>query len=708
MRLELDSYLKLSDDICKAPNLTARFGADDLKKIGAAVFEGYDRDLQSRRRWHERMRAAMELALQIKPGKTFPWPNAANVAFPLLTIAALQFHSRAYPALFSGPDLVKYKVTGPDTTGETSERALLVARYMSYQVLEQDEAFEEQHDRLYIHIPIVGCGFTKSRYSPREGHNVSEFVPAEDLVVDYYAKSIDQALRKTQHVLLYRNDIWERCAAGTFRDIREEPWYCHTQTPMLPKQSEKDQISGQSAPSDSSGEALFLLEQHTWLDLDGDGYSEPYIITIDRSTKEVLRIVARWEMPEDVERIRGKIFRIRATEYFTKHELIPSPDGGFYGLGFGALVGPLNESVDTLVNQMLDAGTMMNTAGGFMARGVKIRGGAQRFDPFGWNHVDATGDDLRKGIFPIPVREPSAVLFNLLTLLINYTQRISGSTDVMAGENPGQNTPAYNMQSMVEQGMKIYSAIFKRLWRSMKQEFSKLYLLNGRHLPERVPFGGTFVTRDMFLDDPSNLVPMADPNMVSDGLRTQQAVTIKQAALATPGYDTDAVERRFLRTLKVDDIDVIFPGSKKLPPPPNPKAAVEELKTQRKQLELQHAREEFIMDLMEQRRLNNAQIIKLEADAAKAMAEASGADAAVQLQILDARLRAIKDHNDVVNNRLDILMNGAKNESGSSSDTGDGGGVAPPPSDEILQKVPPLASGIPEGAMGPGNDPGTE
>ncbi len=704
MPLELDQRLKLNEATCKAANLTDRFSDDDLKKIGAEVFEGYDRDVGSRRRWHERMRASMELALQIKPGKTFPWPNAANVAFPLLTIAALQFHSRAYPALFKGPEIVKYKLPGPDADGEASKKAPLVARFMSYQVLEQDEAFEEQHDRLYIHVPIVGCAFTKSYYSSKEGHNVTDFVPADDLVIDYYAKSVEKALRKTQHVLLYRNDVWERCGAGVWRDIREEPWFSGDSRPQLPeKNAEKDRISGQYQPADGSGDAFFFLEQHTWMDLDGDGYAEPYAITIERNTKEVVRIVARWEDPADIEYAAEKVLRIRATEYFTKHELIPSPDGGIYGLGFGALVGPLNESVDTLVNQLLDKGTLMNTAGGFLARGVKIRGGAQQFDPFGWNHVDATGDDLRKGIFPLPISEPSAVLFNLLTLLINYTQRISGSTDVMVGENPGQNTPAYNMQSMVEQGMKIYSAIFKRLWRSMKQEFQKLFILNARHL-DRIPFGTEVVTRELFLGDPSRLAPAADPNMVSEGMKTQQAVTIKQAALATPGYDMVEVEKRFLRTLQVEDVEVIYPGPGKVPDLPNPKAAAEQLKTQRTQMELEAQREQFIIEMMETRRLNNAQILKLEADAAKAMADAASADAPHQLALLEARLGAIKDHNEAINRRLEILMKGPGN--GPAASDGSGGGMAQPSRDEIVSQVPPLASGVPQGDMGLGGNPG--
>jgi chaperonin GroES len=702
MRLELEHKIQIDPRTALSPNLTHRFGKDDLARIGEVVWSGYDRDCSSRSSWVRRNRAAMELALQVKPGKSFPWPNASNVAFPLLTIAALQFHSRAYPALFSGAEIVKYRIPGMDSSGALETQANLVGRYMSHQAMDLDESFEEQHDRLLIHVPIVGCAFVKTRYSTADRHNVSELVPAEDLVIDYFAKSVESAWRKTQHVILYRNDVYERCTAGVFRNILEESWYVSSADPQLPlTQAERDRVTGFSRPASGDAEALLFLEQHTWLDLDGDGYAEPYIVTIENSSKAVVRIVARWEHGDDVERLAsGRILRIRASEYYTKYELIPSPDGGIYGLGFGALLGPLNESVDTIVNQLIDAGTMATAAGGFLSRGVKVRGGAMTFQPFGWNHVDSTGDDLRKGIFPLPVREPSAVLFNLLSLLINYTQRISGSTDVMAGENPGQNTAVRNMQAMLEQGMKIYNATFKRLWRAMRAEFQKLFILNARHMPLSVPFGDTTVGRELFLGDPSALVPMADPNMVSDAAKLQQAITLKQAAMATPGYDPQAVEKYFLRSLKVDSVEAIYPGPQKFPPPPDPKMALEQIKTQREQLKLQVQQQQFVLSLMEEQRLNNAKIMQLQAQAAKLVAEAGGAKAGHQLAALEMALTALKDHNKAVTDRLSVVMKGMSDGDGATE--GDGGGMEEPSGDAGVPEVPPVETPFPDGGMGAG------
>lgn len=694
--LNLDHKLTLSEKVARAPNLTGAFGEDDLRRIGLRVREGYLQDLDSRAVWFRRTRAAMELAMQVKPAKSFPWPNASNVAFPLLTIAALQFHARAYPTLFAGPDIVKYRVSSPDPTGELTTRARLVGKYMSYQALTEDEPFEEQHDRLLMAVPIVGCGFIKTRRDAARYCNRSEYVPAEDLVVDYFAKSLDTAHRKTQHVTLYRNQIHERCLRGLFRDITNEGWYAAASAPTQ-RSDERDRLIGQHAAMGDNS-ALLFIEQHTWLDLDGDGYEEPYIATVEDGSGELVRLVARWESEQDIEKTsRGRVISIRATEQFTKYGLIPSPDGSIYDMGFGGLLGPLNESVDTILNQLIDAGTLATTAGGFLSRGVKMKGGEMAFRPFQWNTVESMGDDLRKGIFPLPVREPSGVLFQLLGLLVNYTQRISGSTDIMTGENPGQNTPAHNMQAMVEQGQKIYSDTFKRMWRSMGQEFRKLYILNGRHLPEQFKFGVQPMGRELFLDDPAQVLPVADPILVSDSMRSQQAIMIKQSALATPGYDLEAVERNFLEAHHVDQVDRLYPGPAKIPPPPNPKVLIAQEKTKQEGVKEEAKKEMFALQLLEDRRVNDAKILQLEAAAAKLVTDAGDADAAHKLAVLQARIGAFQSVNGAINKRLEIMSKGQAN-----GEQGSGGRVVEPPSDPSLQEVPGAAPPGSDGGMGLG------
>lgn len=658
--LSLQTKLKIDAKVPKEPNLASRFSEVDLCALGNWVWDGYEKDVDSRRAWSRRTQAAMDLALQAVKAKSFPWANAANVAFPLITIASLQFHSRAYPALVSGTDVVKCRIVGPDPDGSQTERATRISCHMSYQVLEEDGGWEEHHDRLLIVLPIIGCAFKKSYYSAAKGHNTSELVFPHNLVLDYYARDTNSCARKTHIIPLYRNEMYESMVSGAFTDYTEEAWFQENATPLVADNADATDTRRGERPAQGDESTPFTtLEQHCWLDLDKDGYAEPYIITIEADSKKVLRLVARWGKDEDVERTpSSKIIRIRAEEYFTKYGLIPSPDGSIYDLGFGVLLGPLNESVNSLVNQLLDAGTMATTGGGFLGKGAKIRGGSYTFAPLEWKRVDSTGDDLRKNIVPLEVREPSPVLFNLLSLLINYTERVSGSTDMMVGENPGQNTPAETSRAMVEQGMKIYTAIFKRVWRSMKEEFKKLYVLNGTFLPEKSGYGsaGGEALRGDYLQDPNRVVPAADPNVVSENARIQQAVTIKQDAMGTPGYDMDAVTRNLLKAMKVEGIDTLFKGANDQPPGESEKVTIAKLKLQGEQASLQFEQQKFVYEMMEQQRTNTAQILLWEAQAAKASAEAGDVGATTQVTAMQAMISAAKNQNDALNQRVAHML----------------------------------------------------
>lgn len=679
--LDLDTKIKLDQDAIDSPNLCDRFSEEDLKKIGDWCYNGYRLDRQSREKWERRNEAGMNLAMQITQAKNFPWPNCANIAFPLVTIAVLQFHATAYPAIIPSTDVVKCRVIGPDPAGEKLKRCQRISTHMSYQVLEEDEDWEEQHDRLLINIGCVGTAFKKSYYGS-EGYNESDLVMAKDLVIDYFAKSVEKAPRKTHIIPMFRNDIYERVMRGTFRNVLEEEWFKSIQ---IPKQTQpevsKDKRHGQTPPAEPDETTPFiLLEQHCSLDLDGDGYAEPYIVTFDENSKSVVRITVRFRRMEDIERDdRKKIICIRAQEYFTKYGFIPSPDGGIYDIGFGILLGPLNESANTAINQLFDAGTMSTTAGGFLGRGAKIRGGVYYFSPFQWNRVDGGGDDLQKNLIPLPVREPSAVLFQLLSLIVNYTNRISGSTDVMVGENPGQNTPAETSRTMVQMGMKIYSAIFKRVWRSMKDEFKKLYILNSIYLPAVGSYGsqGAKISREDYTDDPRAVCPAADPNISSDAEAFMRATALKQAAMTTQGYDLEAVERNYLKALRVPDIEIIYKGPGNVPPLPNYKLEVEKLKNSTKQLAVKSDMQKFAFEMIEIHRLNSAKIVELEAKAIKLVEEAGGVKTEQMIQAFNAAIGALKTHNDVLSKRIELLLKGMEmdNERASAgAGAGDQGG----------------------------------
>jgi len=543
---------------------------------------------------------------------------------------------------------------------------------MSWQLLYQDKSWEDQEDKAILNLSIVGTNFKKSYYSSSLGHNVSELVLAKDLVLDYWSKSVEDSPRKTHKIPMSRNEVHEKIMRGIFCDVSEEAWYSGAPSPRSDLQRiNQDNRQGVTPSAPDQTTFFTFLEQHCNLDLDGDGYAEPYIVTLEETSKCVCRIVTRFDLDDDIERVlagpnKGKIIRINAMEYFTKKTFIPSPDGGIYDLGFGVFLGPLNEAVNSLVNMLLDAGTMQTTGGGFLGRGAKIRGGAYTIAPFEWKRVDSTGDDLRKSIFPLPVNAPSDVLFQLLSLLINYTSRISGTTDVMVGENPGQNTPASSMQTMVEMGQKIYTAIFKRLWRSSKEEFAKLYKLNGMFLPMDKPqVGGA--TRADYLESADGISPVADPNVTSDSMRLQLAGALKQAAATTPGYDRDAVEIRYLKALRVDSVQAVFPGTKGQPPAKDPKLAIEEAKiagrAAEQDKELQARMQEFMVTLQEEQRLNNAKIMQLTAQAQNEAASAQTEAAYAQVAVLNTEISRVKAENEQINARIEHTLAALKLQS---------------------------------------------
>lgn len=682
--MELETQLTL-EQIQDSQNIAELLSEDDLDEIGNTVIKNYDIDEQSRRSWKQKNTDANELALQLTRQKTFPWPKASNVKFPLLTIASLQFASRAYPSLVKAPDLVKYRVQGKDEGGVKASRAQRISSHMSYQLLEQDEGWEEDQDKAFLALPIVGCVFKKSYFDPVLGHNCSKLVLPKSLCVHYYARSIEEAERKTEIFELYAREIKER----ELRGVYTENDYGN---PPAPEEKEEDERQGMSAPLTDADTPWVFLEQHTYLDLDGDGYKEPYVVTVEKSTKKVARIVARIDSvvteqalkieelskkkralaegmptPEEVSQIedpaqiemfrrqaeraertiadwdeqiellasqKPKVLKINAIEYYTKYPFIPSPDGGFYDLGFGALLGPINNSVNTILNQLIDSGTLQNGSMGFIGKGARIKGGKVRFSPFEWKRVDVAGAQLKEALVPLPVNQPSAVLFNLLSLLINYAERLGSVTEAMTGENPGQNTPAYNMSAMLEQGLQVFNGIFKRVYRAFRAELRKLYKLNSIYLDEEEYFAyldsDSTVARTDYTADPKDLIPAADPNAFSSKEKLAKAQAIREASQTAPGYDPIKVEQRFLEAMDIPNSAEVYPlvpevdeqgretgaMTYKFPPQPDPEFEIKRAEEQRRTLEAQ---------------------VRGEVDMTKAEADLMVAEADVVLKIAQAR-----------------------------------------------------------------------
>ena len=627
-------------------NLNDEIDEQESKKIGYLVHQWYEADKSSRQRWETKMEEATKLALQVSEPKSYPWAKASNVKFPLITIAATQFAARAYPALVKAPDLVKFRNQGADPGSEKASRAARISQHMSYQLLEEDEAWEENMDKALLALPILGCVFKKSYYDVTKGHNCSRLVLPKDLVVHYYAKSIEDAERKTEVYELSERVVKEKQLRGVFSDVELTP----TSGFDEPKDSDERQGTAPTFSSDGSRPRT-ILESHCYLDLDGDGYKEPYVVSVDKDSGDVFRIVSRWKkvtteqsvkieelqkrirkfaeglpqpqegqqptpemvaqmqraeqtimaMQAEVEKLaeeKPKVLKIDPIEYYTKFSFIPAPDGGFYDLGFGALLGPLNGSVNTLINQLIDSGSLNNGSQGFIGKGARLKGGKIRFSPNEYKKVNVTGAALRDNIVTLPGAPPSPVLFNLLSLLINYSERVGSVTDTMVGENPGQNTPAYNMSAMLEQGMQVFNGIFKRVYRSMRSEFRKLYKLNALYLDDMQYFeyhdSPNQAARTDYTGDPKDLIPAADPSAFSNKEKMDKAMMIKQNAMQTPGYNPIEVELRYLEALDIPDAKQLFPlkqnpetGAQEyvFPPQPDPELEIKKADMQRRTAE---------------------------------------------------------------------------------------------------------------------------
>lgn len=707
-----------TEELVSSHNIAEFFNSDEEKnylvKLGEEVVTEYKEDKTSRLQWEIRQADALKLALQVVESRSFPWVNASNVKFPIVTIAAMQFHARAYPALIDSPNVAKTFIVGDDPKGVEAARSERISGHMNYQIFVEDESWEEQQDKAYLALPIAGCVFKKTFFDSVKGINRSIMVLPTDLVVDYWAKDLKSAERVT-HVLRWnKNTLIEKIRSGIFLDVE-------LTDPAVPESNIFDEAKDQAqgiTDGVSTNKQYSILEQHRYIDLDGDGYKEPYICFVREDTKQILRIVALYfdqgdvhrvndgaikrfedllekeeykdqtaQIQTEIDRLRedkdNKVVRIDPMQYFTKIPFIPSPDGGFYDIGYGTLLGPLNASVDTIINQLIDAGTMSNTAGGFLGRGVKMKKGSTAFDPFEWKPIDSTGDDLRKNIFPLPVREPSNVSFQLLSLLINYTERISGSVDIMMGQNPGQNTPAETSRTMVEQGSKIFSGIYKRVYRALKEELKLLYRLNELYLEDNVHYRDLTSGKDAMISQKDyikgniHVVPEADPNIATDSQKIAQAHFLSERAGSVPGYNRYEIEKRVLKAAKVKGVDQIFPdpkGPNAVPPPPNIKLEIEKMKAQSKQAQMQLDMKMAMAELMSEVELNQAKVQKLEAEAIKALAEAGGIEVGHQIELIKTQIEAKKNQQSGLLKSLEILNKAMENSNDNNSSGKEGMG----------------------------------
>lgn len=659
--------LKVSiERLMNSTNVMEFMEDDDIRHIGQCCKEGFEQDIRSREEWDQRTAEGMKLALQILTPKTEPWPGCANVKFPLITVAALQYHARAYPALIDTNDLVKVRVFGVDRDGSKTARAQRISTHMTWQNVKQDREWEEVHDKAYLIQPIVGSVFIKTVYDPAKRRKSTKLVLPKNFVINYWTRSIENSQRYTETFELTDNDIRQRELDGRFMapsdwddGAPEIPKTDNTDTSEL--QTAQDERQGMQKPPESSVTPFNTGEQYCWLDLDGDGYKEPYIVTFDIGTGTVRRIVARFNSA-GIRRIKGgrndgEIYEICPIQFYTKIPFIPSPDGGFYDLGLDTLCGPINESVNTAFNQTFDGATMATLGGGFIARGAGPRGGPFSMRPYEFHQVDKMGDDIRKNIMLAPVREPSQVLFQVIQFLVQYAERIISATDVQMGENVGQNTKVGTVEILNENGARVYSAIYKRTWRALGEEFCLQYDINRLYFEYDEDYidltrgEGAMISPMDYDEYDVDILPAADPNVVSDSQRQQQNLMLVQLAQTMPGFNRYELQKRLLLSMKVPDIERVMPqpmGQDGRPapdfaPPPNPKMLEIQIKEGKLQLEMatfQAEQMEKKVRIMGEVQKTQAEIVELYARADKHMAEAGAARSDPAIKLIYAQIEA--------------------------------------------------------------------
>lgn len=668
---------------------------DSLETISSRVKTDYDIDENSRSDWKEKYRKWLDFALQIAEEKTYPWPRSSNVIYPLMTTAAIQFAARAYPAIIRDRNVVKGTVIGKDDgtpnpafiqmvaqaqaaaqqqpqgpmgpgqppappqpgpgpgmpppgavmpgmgpanngmpqpwlvpPGTKQERADRIGRHMSWQLLNEQEEWEPQTDTLLVALPIVGTYFRKTYFDPSQGRNVSETVDALAMCVNYRAKSFETAPRQTELIRLYPHEIETNIRSGLFMDYGDGAKdYGHN------NDGEDGDTNDEEAPTT-------FLEQHRRYDLDDDGYAEPYIITIARDSGKLARIRAAFDMDGVHWNAAGEVRKVDQIAYYTKYGFIPNPDSKVYDIGFGHLLFPINEAVNTTLNQMFDAGHLQNVGGGFIGNGLSINTGAIRFAMGEYKPVNTMGSSIRDNVFPIPFLGPNPVLMELLKFLVEAGERIAAVKDVMVGDMPGDNTSGITTLAVIEQGLKVFSAIYKRIHRSLGYEFKKLYRLNRIYGAKTMPYqdGDNWeeITREDY-EKGAGVEPISDPQMVTDMQRLGRAqflLTFKDDPRVKGG-------KIILDAFKAAMIPAAESYMNDAPAQPDPKIVVKN-----RELDIREKRE--MIDLMLRQEHDKALIVKEIAAAELSLAQARALDSDAQLGWVEQHLQSMRDQVDAI------------------------------------------------------------
>lgn len=547
---QLLTLQKLSEMV----NAAEAIDPERLPALGQTVCREYHIDRTSRQEWEDCAKRAMAMAQQKKERKTTPWDGASNVKFPMLTTAALQFAARAYPAIVDGANIVKAVVVGKDENGIKAGKAARVGQHISYQLLYEMPEWESDVDTMLHQIPIIGCAFKKVYQDPSKESGFSDdLVSAFDLVVNQSAKSLETVPRTTHVFKLYPHEIRDRMRDGRFLELDEKLF---------------------STDGDDSDAPAEFLEQHRYWDVDGDGYPEPWIVTVHEKSQTVVRVRGNFDTDKiDVDYRKGRISRIKRRDYYVLIPFIPDPEGGFYPIGFGKLLEPLSDVIDTSINQMMDAGTLQNAGGGFIGSGLNLGKSKVSLRPGEYKVVANAGQEIKNSIVNMEHPGPSAVLFNLLGMMIESAKDISAVKDILSGETQRAETATTTL-AKIEQGLKVFTAIVKRVFRAMKIEYKLIYEINKKSM-QRGGMNKYIHVMDQPVeimaqdyDDSLDVMPVADPNLVTDMQRlTQAQFMMEQIEKQNPHVNGFEATKRAFEAARIPDIENVLIAPPQEPSP---------------------------------------------------------------------------------------------------------------------------------------------
>lgn len=636
-------------------NMASSMDDDKKHEISDICKLGFEQDLKSREEWEDEIEEWTRLAKQCREAKTYPWPNASNVKYPLLSTAAMQFAARAYPSLLpSNGQIVNSVVVGKDPTGSKLEKATNVSSYMSYQLMYEMDGWEESMDKLLMMLPIVGTMFKKTWYDKSCDAIRSELILPKNLIVNNWARNLHTVERISEIIEMTPRIIKEKQNLGIFLDI-------DLGEPVAPLQEYDNNNSGVV----DATTPFHIIEQHTFYDFDGDDYAEPCIVTFERHSGKILRISPRYHKSDIEMKPNGKgIAKIKPIQMYTKFGFVPNPDGSFYDIGFGVLLGPINEAVNSLINMQIDSGQVNNLQSGFIGKSLRMKMGDARMTPGEWRPVNATGDDLRKQIVPLPAKEPSNVLFQLMGSLISSGKELASVAEIFTGKMPGQNTPATTTMATIEQGMKVFTAVYKRIFRAMAEEFTKLYDLNAMYLdPEKyIEVLDIQVDPSDFDRSSCDVEPGADPTAISQTEKLLKAQGLMELLQAGQGIlDPVKVIERILDAQEQPNWQELMSQQVQQtgqmpPPPPDPKILAIQAKAQAEQQKIaltQQAQQQSQELATRDKDQQMAQAQQEHEQHMQSQAQEAGLEGNIKLQKAHIELAAAAAHNaqDLVHNQ---------------------------------------------------------